>query len=142
MRLVKQRLILSNGTSIPPGTIIAVPSNILDADAETNQGVAFDGYRSYRRRQEPGQEGRHQLFTTSADNLQFGYGRLACPGRFFAALELKMMFASLLMQYDFKFADGKRPQDLHFSEFNLADVRAPVLVRKRRVEEEKGGKVA
>ncbi|KAJ4288505.1 hypothetical protein N0V90_011742 [Kalmusia sp. IMI 367209] len=42
------------------------------------------------------------MVTTSHSNQAFGHGRHACPGRFFVAHELKIMFAHLLMHYDLK----------------------------------------
>lgn len=38
--------------------------------------------------------------------MHFGYGRHACPGRFFAANEIKLMLVRLLMDYDIKMPDG------------------------------------
>jgi cytochrome P450 len=37
---------------------------------------------------------------------QFGFGRHACPGRFFAANEIKMIIANFVLAYDMKLPDG------------------------------------
>jgi cytochrome P450 len=38
-----------------------------------------------------------------------GHGKSACPGRFFASSEVKILFAHLLLNYEWK-AVGKVPQ--------------------------------
>lgn len=50
----------------------------------------FDGYRFLNRRKVPGLEMKSQLVSTSTDHLGFSHGKHACPGRFFAANEVKI----------------------------------------------------
>jgi len=38
--------------------------------------------------------------------MGFGYGRHACPGRFFAANEIKLILARLLLDYDMSMPEG------------------------------------
>jgi cytochrome P450 len=65
--------------------------------------------------------------------MAFGYGRHACPGRFFASNEIKAIMGYLLLNYDMKFAEGQtRPKSLLFETQNLPDHEATVLFRKRR----------
>lgn len=40
--------------------------------------------------------------STAADHLVFGYGTQACPGRFFAMHETKVVVARILRNYKFK----------------------------------------
>lgn len=42
----------------------------------------------------------------SNSSLTWGYGRHACPGRFLANNELKMILAHALINYDWKLPDG------------------------------------
>lgn len=51
---------------------------------------------------------KHYMVTPNLDYLIFGHGRHACPGRFFAVNELKLMMAHLLLTYDVKFADDRQ----------------------------------
>ena len=65
-------------------------------------------------------------------NLNFETGRYACSGRFFAYMKLKLLFANLLLKYDFKFPPGKGKLSL----LVLDEVVAPnlwtkIVVRKR-----------
>ena len=41
------------------------------------------------------------------ENLNFGFGRNACPGRFFAANEIKLILARILLDFDLMMPDGR-----------------------------------
>ncbi|OKP11796.1 Fumitremorgin C monooxygenase [Penicillium subrubescens] len=88
---------LSDGTLIPAGATIAVSAHINEDDTVYPNASSYDGFRFYKKRQEPGHEHRHQLVTTTSDNFSFGHGRHACPGRFFAANETKILLVHLLL---------------------------------------------
>lgn len=49
---------------------------------------------------------RNHFVNVNDQNLGFGYGRHACPGRFFANNEIKLILAKLLLEYDIKMVDG------------------------------------
>lgn len=53
-----------------------------------------------------------------ADEPGVGYGASACPGRFFAALAMKLILAHLLVHYEFRFPEGQaaRPANVHVDE--------------------------
>ncbi|KAM5542434.1 hypothetical protein V8D89_003893 [Ganoderma adspersum] len=127
---------LSDGTRIPKGTLVAAAAVTAHSDDTryTDPGV-FDPFRFARMREGGGgaEATKHQLVNTSVDFLTFGHGRHACPGRFFAANELKTMMAYLVLNYDIKFAEeGKRPANLRFGPADLPSHTAQVLFRKRR----------
>ena len=51
--------------------------------------------------------------TTGEDAISFGHGKHACPGRFFASNEIKVILVGLLMRYEFKFMEGMgRPENV------------------------------
>lgn len=63
--------------------------------------------------------------------MGFGHGTHACPGRFFAANEVKIALIFTLLNYDWKLPEGVKPQ---ISEFGVAlntDVTVQILIRKR-----------
>lgn len=66
-------------------------------------------------------------------SMAFGYGRHACPGRFFASAEIKAIMVYLLMNYDFKFPKGKpeRPQSLQVETQNLPNHEATLMFKRR-----------
>ena len=61
-------------------------------------------------------------------------GALSCsPGRFFAANVLKALVAFLVLNYNFKLADGgTRPENVYIGENVLPDPTAQLLFRKRQ----------
>jgi cytochrome P450 len=112
-RKVLRGFTLSNGQYIPPGVIIEAPSHAIymdDANFPPNSKPAdvFDGFRYYKLRQSGTvtDHARNQFVATNEHDLGFGYGRHSCPGRFFAAIEIKMVLARLLLDFDFKNEDG------------------------------------
>ncbi|KAF9693539.1 hypothetical protein EKO04_008549 [Ascochyta lentis] len=108
-RLVLKGFTLSNGQYIPPGVTVEVSAYPIYQDSEIfPDSEKFDGLRFYKLRQNGTavDQARNQFVTTNEHNLAFGYGRHACPGRFFAANEIKMLLVRLILNYDIKNADG------------------------------------
>jgi cytochrome P450 len=68
----------------------------------------FNNRRLLTLREEPGEEDKHQFVTTNQKHIGFGFEFHACPGRFFASSELKILLVQLLMKYDWQFGDGRR----------------------------------
>jgi cytochrome P450 len=97
----------------------------------------FDGLRFYNLRQQPGSEMKYQHTSTGADNINFGHGIWACPGRFFASAEIKVIMAYLITHYEIKLQPGKgRPGHFHYGFAILPDEGAEVLFRRRETASE------
>ena len=90
--------------------------------------------RSYRKRHSsPGEEGKHFAGQPSVDNLGFGFGSQACPGRHIAVNLIKMVVSTLLKDHEIKFAEGKgKPKAVHLVEFTFPDPASKLMMRKRR----------
>ncbi|TRX89080.1 hypothetical protein FHL15_009997 [Xylaria flabelliformis] len=73
-------------------------------------------------------------FTSIGDtNQNFGLGKHACPGRFFAAQEIKLILSYLLLNYEIKLRDGEaRPKPVVFMMTKSPSQTAEVLFRRRR----------
>ncbi|KAF3768858.1 cytochrome P450 [Cryphonectria parasitica EP155] len=136
-RKVLKPIVLSNGQVIPAGCIIEVPSyhTMHDPDMVENPDK-FDAFRWSRLRENEEVKGvdrasvgaANQLVTVSPVSLNFGYGRHACPGRFFAANEIKMIVGRALLDYDIKMVDGEteRYKNVVFAEsVSWTDVTSP-----------------
>jgi cytochrome P450 len=92
----------------------------------------FDPFRFSRLRSIPGNELKHQHATTGVDNINFGHGIWACPGRFFASAEIKVVVAHFIRMYDIKLKEGeKKPKQQHFGLAILPDPIAEVLFKAR-----------
>lgn len=132
-RKVTKTITLSNGQVIPAGVVIQVPADAVARDPELFPNPdEFDPWRFSRLREEARGAGKaeeaahHQFVSISSEVLtvcppifffpcslprvltvrQFGYGRHACPGRFFAANEIKMIIAQVILNFDMKLPDG------------------------------------
>ncbi|KZT39044.1 cytochrome P450 [Sistotremastrum suecicum HHB10207 ss-3] len=134
-RIALQDYTFSNGTFIPKGTVLNVISTARHADPELygETAVDFDPFRYSVMREADGEGTKHHMVTPSIDYLPFGFGRHACPGRFFAVTAMKSMMAYIMLNYDVKFASGKRPADRAIASLCLPDSSAEVLFRKRSI---------
>ncbi|KAI1793059.1 cytochrome P450 [Ganoderma leucocontextum] len=133
IRKAMKDVTLSDGTFIPKGTLLAAAVDPMhhDESVYANPEV-LDPFRFAKLREGEGEGLRHQVVNTSVNYLPFGHGKHACPGRFFAANELKTMLAFIVLNYDLKLGgDGKRPADaLRGTTFLLPS--GPVFFRKRQ----------
>ncbi|KAF4499445.1 Ent-kaurene oxidase [Fusarium agapanthi] len=112
--------------------IIGNMSHMWDSDTYDN-ALKFDPYRFVKMRQ-TGDDKKAHLVSTSAEHLGFGHGIHACPGRFFAANEIKILLCHMLLKYDWKLPEGYKPQPT-FSGFKLlGDYSSNILVRRRAEE--------
>lgn len=124
---------LSNGFHIPKGTIVQCNTNILDeTPAAWGAPHEFDGFRFYRLRENPEDTNRFQFASPSYDSMQFGFGNDACPGRFFASNQIKIILSYILSNYDIKFEDSVkgRPKNFMFEVNVMADPTVKVLFKK------------
>ncbi|KAJ7047698.1 cytochrome P450 [Mycena alexandri] len=125
----------SNGVTLPYGSYLHSPMWSVHHDPEIYpKPEVFDGFRFAKLRQsEEVGSAKFQVITTSLEYLPFGHGRHACPGRFFAAVELKAMLAHLVVNYDVKFVnDGPRPPNMYMASACLPDSAAKIMFRKRQ----------
>ncbi|EFY91611.1 hypothetical protein MAC_02201 [Metarhizium acridum CQMa 102] len=101
---------LSNGTDISNNTLIMISAhNMWDESAYPNANE-FDPYRFLRTRENPDQEKFAHLVCPLGEHVGFGFGRHACPGRFFAANGPKIAMFHILLEYDFKLVEDTRPE--------------------------------
>lgn len=134
-RKVMSPVTLSDGTHLPVGSHIALPTwTMTDPLFYGADAARFDGRRFLDlRRGEPGAENRWQFVSTSPEHLGFGHGSHACPGRFFASNEIKIAAAHLLVKYDWKWVGEPPLASLLESEW-LPDPEARIWLRRREGE--------
>jgi len=132
-RIVQTDLTLSDGTKLPKGTHFAMPAAAILQDDDFEKGASsFDGFRYYKKRQDPEEANKHQFAMTDSNNLHFGHGKYSCPGRFFASNEIKLLMAHLLSAYDFMYPPGQsRPRNLTADENLYPDPTARLMMRTR-----------
>ncbi|KIX05632.1 uncharacterized protein Z518_03604 [Rhinocladiella mackenziei CBS 650.93] len=100
-RLALKDWTMKDGTLVPKGTIIFLNEKAIYDDEEIfDSPKTFNPWRMYQRRQKEGEAQKHQWVMASPTHLHFGYSKHACPGRFFASNEIKVLIALLIMRYD------------------------------------------
>ncbi|OOF99136.1 hypothetical protein ASPCADRAFT_394435 [Aspergillus carbonarius ITEM 5010] len=131
-RVATTNIHLSDGTIIPKGAMVAVSARRQRDPTIYKDPDRYNGYRFKHMGEIPGQEHRSHLVSTSPEHLGFGHGLHACPGRFFAANEIKILLCHFLLKYDFKLAKGCEPQPRNSGFHINADPSARIMLRRRR----------
>jgi len=127
-RRVVKDFTFSDGTIVPAGTHICANAwGVHRDDKYYPNANTFDGFRFVK------EDGTNQplMATPTLDYLGFGHGRPACPGRFFAVAELKMMFAQILLSYDFKMECAGFPQASWLEHKVVPDMSIKIMFKKR-----------
>ncbi|ETS81536.1 hypothetical protein PFICI_06538 [Pestalotiopsis fici W106-1] len=133
-RLALEDVTLADGTRIPRGTLLAVASTRHWDPQVYPDPYTFDGYRFFKLRQEKGKENTSQFVSTGQNHLGFGHGQHACPGRFFASNEIKIILCHILLKYDWRLIEGEEPEIVVHG-FNLiADPHRRLEIRRREEE--------
>uniref|UniRef100_A0A093V610 Ent-kaurene oxidase n=1 Tax=Talaromyces marneffei PM1 TaxID=1077442 RepID=A0A093V610_TALMA len=125
---------LSNGLELPVGVIVQCNTGVLDEVPESwGDPHAFDGFRFYRLRRKPEDAHKYQFPSISLESMEFGLGKDACPGRFFATNQIKIILAHLIFHYDIALEkpEAGRPKNFMFEVNVLADPTAKLLLKRR-----------
>ncbi|KAF8867032.1 cytochrome P450 [Acephala macrosclerotiorum] len=123
---------LHDGTTLPAGTLAFSPTNAISFDANIYPNAdTFDGLRFYNLRQvSPEDDRRYHLTSTSKTQMQFGGGRHACPGRWFASYEIKLIIIKLLERYEVALNEGEgRPKTIVFQAQQVPNPTAKIRFR-------------
>ncbi|EIN06118.1 cytochrome P450 [Punctularia strigosozonata HHB-11173 SS5] len=134
LRMTLKDYTFSDGTFIPKGTSLAAPTTATHEDSVIYEDpLTFKPWR-FSDMREGSESAKHQFVNTSPEFLTFGHGKHACPGRFFAANELKMILAHIVMYYDVQLENEShiRPPNSYLAVNCIADPKANVCLRKRR----------
>ncbi|RDW73039.1 hypothetical protein BP6252_06946 [Coleophoma cylindrospora] len=144
-RIVTSPITLTSGHVLPKGTHFVIPSYAIGTSEATpifssslgQPPLEFDGFRFNKLRALPGHENKHQFASTSTDSLFFGHGTHACPGRFFAANEIKVIMVELLRNWDVRLAaadNGKRPANMITQLQCIPNVQAVVEFKRLKTD--------
>ena len=127
---------LSDGTIIPCGNTIAMPSGAMARDQlYYNDPLTFDGNRFYRmaiERDAP-QQAESDYTAIEPGNLSWGHGRFSYPGRWYASAMMKLVLATLILEYEFEYPKGQsaRPPDFVMDLHVLPDMKQKIVLMRR-----------
>ncbi|KAJ4258891.1 hypothetical protein NW762_007978 [Fusarium torreyae] len=133
-RLALEDVTLSDGTIIPKDTGVAVSSHRMWHPEVHSKPNEWDGYRFYRMRNDPAKQNAALLVTTSPEHLAFGHGRHACPGRFFAANEVKIALTHIIMKYEWELLPDAKPQVYKHGFTLTGDIFLQLRIKRREEE--------
>lgn len=142
--MAKEGLTAPDGTHIPYGAEVATCSHGIHHDAAnyTNPNE-YDPLRYVRQRndidesdskntQQHLRKANLAMVSTNEEFHSFGLGKHACPGRFFAANELKLLLAYMVMNYDIE-PLKERPGNTWVGTTMLPPTKACINVRRREL---------
>ena len=103
----------------------------------------FDGLRFFNRRQAAAgtdAASKNQFASTSPQQMHFGFGRQACPGRFFASASIKAVVLGLVEGFEMRLGggggggggEGERPKNRIKGAMSFPSETAEVEFRRRR----------
>ncbi|KAI9787989.1 MAG: hypothetical protein M1816_007293 [Peltula sp. TS41687] len=136
-RKVASPVQLSDGHILPIGTTIGMLSGSMARDAEFySDPLKFDGFRFCRSDSSHNRDAgapANEFTSIEPGNLSWGYGRFTCPGRWYAGTMIKLLLATILLDYDFQYPEGQttRPANAYRDVHILPDFTQQILLRKR-----------
>ncbi|KAJ7836200.1 cytochrome P450 [Mycena leptocephala] len=136
-RVTLRETVIADGVVLPPGSVVALAPKPLHFNPQVYPDpLTFDPFRFAKLRTGgPNASDVRQAFTTlSYDYIVFGVGTHACPGRFFAALKIKVILCEILMNYDVSFPAGESttPKGFAFNVFTMPNPTARLVFAKRK----------
>ena len=134
-RIVTKDFVTSNGIRLKKGDRLFVDSSKVGDPEVYPDPKKFDIYRYYRMREDPATMVKAQLVSTNVENLAFGIGTHACPGRFFAATELKITLSYLLLNYDWELSPCSSVQSISYGGIQMGlDPTSKIRFKHRKAE--------
>lgn len=122
------------GIIIPKGTYVAMSAIAMRDPAVYPDPDVFDAYRFIKRANDPSLAKSCSFIAATPEHMGFGFGKTACPGRVYVALELKILLAHIILKYDFKMPDGYSPVIFSNGFDTITDVLTNLDIRRRAEE--------
>lgn len=130
----------AEGWRAPKGNLIGVDMHSAQHDPEIYPDPdTYDAFRLSKTREEADasnvhgglNEGKSTGLTNTSDIfLAFSHGRHACPGRFLVSLEMKLLLAYMLMNFEVQPLEN-RPLNVWYGSTSIPSAKATVKVRRK-----------
>jgi cytochrome P450 len=142
--VAKGGVVTPTGIHLPQGAHVGIASYGTRYDNNIYEhGREYDAFRFSRQRQSTDQfateaareavlKNKNLAMVTTGENfVQFGHGQHSCPGRFFAAAQLKIMLSYIVLNYDIKHLDPRPPGEW-VGDTMLPPRKATIEIRRRK----------
>lgn len=81
-----------------------------------------------------GEHAKFHFAYVNEDSINFGAGFHACPGRFSAEAEIKLILVELLIRFELKYPEGgERPPNMVHDFARTANPMVDILIREKKV---------
>lgn len=94
----------------------------------------YDAYRFIKMAEDPNLAKSSAFTAATPEHMGFGFGKTACPGRVYVALELKILLSYIILRYDFRLPDGYEPVVYSDGFDTVTDMLAQLEIRRRTEE--------
>ncbi|KAF9773798.1 hypothetical protein IL306_008326 [Fusarium sp. DS 682] len=131
-RYVTEDITLSSGLTLKKGTRLNVDNRRMDDPKVYEHPEVYNPYRFYNMRSEAGKDHGAQLVSTGSNHMGFGHGQHSCPGRFFAANEIKVALCHVLVKYDWKLCPNTETKPDTRGMIAKSSPATDILIRRRR----------
>ncbi|KAJ7658499.1 cytochrome P450 [Mycena rosella] len=136
-RVTLREAVIADGTVLPQGSVVAFAPKPLHHNSQVYRDpYTFDPFRFAKLRTgDNAARDVQQSFTNlSNDYIVFGLGKHGCPGRFFAALMIKVIVSELLLSYELAFPEGasQMPKPFAFNIFTVPNPSAKLVFTRRK----------
>jgi cytochrome P450 len=127
---------IGNGLRVGPGVRMLFPTQDIHQDPDNYEDPKrFDAFRFSRPFEDTKASGREEserelITTVTPTFMPFGYGRHACPGRWFASQSMKQALAYLVLNYDVELA-GAPPKRRALLNMMVPPVGTKIRIRRK-----------
>ncbi|KAJ4355133.1 hypothetical protein N0V95_003215 [Ascochyta clinopodiicola] len=138
--VAKEGITTPDGLHIKQGNVLAVPAFPVHRDSNTyhhpDTFVPLRFLRSIGKDDQEQQDEKRKVGSTNTVDtslifLSFGHGRHGCPGRFFAANELKLLLAYIALKYDIQ-PLKVRPTPIAFGSVMTPNPNVAIKIRRKK----------
>ncbi|KFA70663.1 Atr3 [Stachybotrys chartarum IBT 40288] len=142
VRKVVEPIKLPSGQVIPTGVTLETPLVAVNLDDQIFPNAdVFDPMRFYNLRENDRKQGDardaefNQLTSSSTSHMSWGFGKHTCPGRAFAAQQIKMILAHIILRYDIKLVGHStdRYENIPKGHLSLPDPTKDILMKRREI---------
>ncbi|KAF5021908.1 hypothetical protein F66182_6056 [Fusarium sp. NRRL 66182] len=125
--------IKEHGLHLPQGSRISISAwGIHHDDTIYPNAHTFDAFRFTRQIADGDDRGtKHSMASPTEKYLSFGFGKHACPGRHFAAVETKLFLAYLAVHYDIERVH-ERPVFVRIGHLPIPPIKGRLRIRRKR----------